>query len=208
MSFNPEPGSSSVYDNPRQIASYHLRWEQFPLGHRTRSCRSAWTSTVHPIRQHRYNWMHFLPSSSWDNSVRVRTTDIIDCVKFLLLDYSISERIQTKFTNTRKDRALLRSIRWLNALNREFTEDFANDCCKLKELLQVSAHVQPLIQMTWAHCAYGQSSLSWMSTSARTLQQTHLPHWAHVCLTGPVISGLRMEIISPMLPALLTWLFS
>jgi len=63
----------------------------------------------------------------------------------LLVGYSMAESIQTKVKEMTKDRALLQSIHQLDSITGDLAEGFERDCCALKELLEVSVYVQPLI---------------------------------------------------------------
>ena len=62
---------------------------------------------------------------------------------FWLIDFSIVDCIQIKW-----------SIHQFRSMPAEFTTELPNDCRRLKQLLQVSAHVHVVNRMTLAYREY------------------------------------------------------
>jgi hypothetical protein len=64
----------------------------------------------------------------------------LDRKDFRLIDFSIADCIQIKW-----------SIHQFRSMPAEFMTELPNDCRRLKQLLQVSAHVHAVNRMTWAY---------------------------------------------------------
>ena len=131
---SPERIWSSLCESHDRIASVYLRSEWNPLRHIYRSSHRTSTSRIRSVA--RGVQVPVLSKSKWSYPVRL--------LQFHPEDFdshsSIADRIQTRWSTYQ-----------LKAQGGEFMEGIQNDCRTLKDLLQVSPHVQLNDRMIWAH---------------------------------------------------------